>query len=107
MATDLDPQNTPRRRQPLRVLLGAILVLFVLPILGWLVWGWVEDARLDRTLDALETRHEPLDIAAFDPKPTTAEQRQASHVYAQAGKLTDNSPITMEQAAALSKTIES
>ena len=37
--------------------------------------------------DALEARNEPLDLAAFDPKPATDEQRQASHYYKQAVSL--------------------
>src|SRR3954469_18539860 len=96
----------PRRLLSLRYLLTALLAVFLLPILIWLVWGWIESARLDRALDSLEARHEPLDIEAFNVKPATAEQREASHVYARAAKLVDNRPITMQHAAALAKTIE-
>ncbi len=106
MPNESDPQPPRRRRLPLRYLFTALVAVFILPIFIWLVWGWVEGARLDRALDALEARNEPLDPAGFDPKPTTPEQREASHLYAQAGKLVDDRPITMEQAAALSKTIE-
>src|SRR6185436_18646621 len=107
MPNDSDSQVTPpRRRLPLRYLLIILVALFALPILVWLVWGWIEAARLDRTLDALEARNEPLDITGFDGKPATPEQREASHLYAQAGKLVDDRPITAEKAATLSKTIE-
>jgi len=106
MPNESDLQPAPRRRLPLRYLLSALIAVFVLPIPVWLVWGWIEGARLDRALDALEARNEPLDPALFDLKPTTPEQREASHLYAQAGKLVDDRPITVEQAAALSKTIE-
>jgi hypothetical protein len=98
--------STPRRRLPLRYLLITLVALFALPILAWLIWGWIEAARLDRALDALEARNEPLDVAGFDVKPATPEQREASHLYAQAGKLVDDRPITVERAATLSKTIE-
>lgn len=83
--------------------LGALLAL---PIVVWLLWGWIEAARLNRALDRLERRNEQLDVADFEPKPSTPEQRQASHLYADAGRLVDNKPITVAQAAALSKTIE-
>jgi hypothetical protein len=104
-----DPTSQPaplRRRLPLRYLFSALAALFVLPILVWLVWGWVEAARLDRALDALEARHEPVDIDDFDLKPTTSEQREASHLYAQARKLAADLPITSEQVATLGRTIE-
>jgi hypothetical protein len=91
---------------PLRYLFIALTLLIAVPIAAWFAWGRVEAARLDRALDALEARHEPLDVAAFDRKPTTPAQREASHLYAQAGKLADHAPITMQQAAALSTTIE-
>ena len=57
------------------------------PIVAFMIWSRVEAARLNRVLDALEARREPLDIDALDPRPATDEQRQASHLYAQAGKL--------------------
>src|SRR4051794_14520788 len=107
MPSESEAEITPPRRPlSLRYLFIAVVALFVLPILIWLVWGWIESARLDRALDALEARHEPLDVAQFDLKPTTPEQREASHLYAQAGKLVDDQPITMQHAAALSKSIE-
>jgi hypothetical protein len=87
-------------------LLAALLALLALPLLVWLVWGGIEAARLDRALDLLEVRREPLDIADFTVKPTTPEQREASHWYAQARKLIANLPITSEQSAVLAKTIE-
>ena len=101
-----DERFTPRRRLPLRYLFAALAAVFVLPILVWLVWGWIEATRLDRALDALEARKEPLDIATFSVTPATEEQREASHLYAQAGKLVDNRRISTEQAARLSKSIE-
>ena len=107
MPNDSDSQVTPpRRRLPLRYLLIALVALFALPIVVWLVWGWIEAARLDRALDALEARNERLDIADFEVKPATPEQREASHLYAQAGRLVDDRPITSGRAEALSKTIE-
>src|SRR4051812_4504601 len=107
MPNESEAEITPPRRQlSLRYLFMALVALFVLPLLIWLVWGWIEAARLDRVLDALEARHEPLDIAEFNVRPTTPEQREASHLYAQAGKLVDDRSISMQHAAALSKTIE-
>lgn len=107
MPNDPDCQpRPPRLRLPLRYLLSALAALFILPILIWLVWGWIEAARLDRALDALEARHEPLDIDGFNVKPTTPEQREASHLYTQARKLAADLPITSEQVVTVGKTIE-
>ena len=107
MPNDSGPQVTPpRRRLPLRYLLTALGALLALPILLWLVWGWTEAARLDRALDALEARNEPLDVDEFAIKPTTPEQREASHLYAQARKLAAALPITSQQTETLGKTIE-
>ena len=107
MPDDRDSQPAPpRRRLPLRYLFSALAALFVLPILVWLGWGWVEAARLDRALDALEARHEPLDVDDFNVKPTTPEQREASHLYLQARKLAADLPITSEQVVTLGQTIE-
>jgi hypothetical protein len=64
-----------------------VFCLLVSPIAAFVIWGRVEAARLNRALDALEARHEPLDVDRLDPRPSTEEQRQASHLYAQAGRL--------------------
>lgn len=101
-----DPALRARRRLPLRHLVAVILVLLLLPLLGWLVWSWSESTRLERALDVLEARHEPLDLAEFNVKPATADQREASHLYAQARKLLGGMPIVTDQAVALGKTIE-
>src|SRR4051794_5459566 len=107
MPTDTDLRaRPPRRRLPLRYFIAALIGVFALPVVIWFVWGWIEATRLDRALDALEARHEPLDLADFTVKPTTAEQREASHLYAQAGKLVDNRGIMSQQAAQLSAAIE-
>jgi len=107
MPNEIQAEITPPRRPlSLRYLFIALVAVLVLPILVWLVWGWIEAARLDHVLDALEARHEPLDLAEFNVRPSTPEQREASHLYAQAGKLVDDRPITMQHATALSKTIE-
>ena len=107
MPTDTDlPARPPRRRLPLRYFIAALIGVFALPVIIWFVWGWIEGTRLDRALDRLEARHEPLDIADFTVKPTTAEQREASHLYAQAGKLIDNRGLMPHQAAQLSPAIE-
>src|SRR5262245_23700894 len=85
-----DPEsspNIPRRRWPLRYVLLFVAGWCALPIVGWLVWGWIESTRLDRTLDALEARKEALAIAEFEGKPTTPAEKEASHLYAEAGKL--------------------
>ena len=96
-----DPDLRPKPSRPrlrLRVLLAILLALLLSPVAAWVAWTQIEAARLDRALDALEARHEPLDVADFDVKPTTNEQREASHVYAQAMKLvgdttTDVTPV--------------
>jgi hypothetical protein len=85
-----NPSQPPRPRRPLRYVLTILLVVLLSPIAGWFVWSRIEAARLDVALDALEARKEPLDIAEFDVKPTTNEQREASHLYGQAAKLVGN-----------------
>jgi hypothetical protein len=107
MPTDTDPSvRPPRRRLPLRYFIAALISVLALPVVIWVVWGWIEATRLDRALDALEARHEPLDVAELELKPTTPEQRQASHFYGQAGKLVDTRAIATHEAAQLATAIE-
>jgi hypothetical protein len=94
----------PRPRRRLRDLLVILLALLLSPVAAWVAWTQIEAARLDRALDALEARHEPLDIAEFDVKPTTSEQREASHVYAEAMKLVGDA--TTSDVVTVRKTIE-
>lgn len=83
-----DPISVSSRpRFRLRYLLALVFMILVAPIIAFSAWSSIEAARLDRVFDALETRNEPLDIADFSPKAATTEQRQASHYYAQAGRL--------------------
>jgi hypothetical protein len=74
----------------LRYLFAAIAAVCTTPFFLFWTWSAIEGARLDRALDALAARDEPLDIAEFDPKPVTADQKQASHYYAQAQKLVED-----------------
>ena len=100
-----DPENLstdPGRRLPLRYALALIVALFALPMVTWLVWGWIESVRLDRTLEALEARHEPLDLGEFAVKATTDAQKEASHLYAAAGKLIGERAIPTAEAARIS-----
>ena len=71
----------------LRYIVLIVVAILVAPFLAFWAWSAVEAKRLDRAFAALEARNEPLDIAAFDPTPSTDEQKQASHDYAQASKL--------------------
>jgi hypothetical protein len=77
----------PVRRRSGRRLFAAILVLIVSPFAAYGIWSRVEEWRLDRAFDAIEARGESLDVAAFEPHPSTPEQRQASHHYARAIEL--------------------
>jgi len=87
-ATPPDPPAAAKHsRRSLRRPLAIVFCLLVSPIAAFVIWGRVEAARLNRALDALEARHEPLDVDKLDPRPSTEEQRQASHLYAQAGRL--------------------
>lgn len=100
------PPSSPRRRWPLRYILLFVTGWFAFPVIAWVVWGWIESARLDRALDALEARKEPLDVAQFYPKPTTPAQNEASHLYTEAGKLVGDRAIAPQQAARVSQLIE-
>ncbi len=82
--TPVAEKRPPRR---LRRTLAIVFCVLVSPFAAFLIWSKVEAARLNRVLDALEARNEPLDVDKLDPRPETDEQRQASHLYAQAGKL--------------------
>jgi hypothetical protein len=83
--------DTPirRRRKPLRLrrTLAILIVLMLLPVAAFVVWGRIESARVSGALDALEARGEPLDVNRLEPAPATDEQRQASRFYAEAGRL--------------------
>ena len=57
------------------------------PAAACVAWSRIEAARLDRVLDALEASGVPIDMTEFEVKPATNEQREASHLYAQAAKL--------------------
>lgn len=81
-----------------------VLVVLLSPVLAFLGWSRIEAGRLDRAFDALETRGEPLDIAAFDQEPVTSEQREASRLYAQAIKVVDSPPLAAPQAMAAAAT---
>jgi hypothetical protein len=103
MPTDPEKPARPLRRPlPLRYVLVLIVTLFAVPIITWLIWGRIEASRLDRVLDALEARHEPLDLKEFGVKPTTAAEKEAAHLYAEAGKLIDDRAIPTAEAARLS-----
>jgi hypothetical protein len=84
------PPRAPDTRKPsrrLRRTLAAGVCLLLSPLIAFAIWSRVEAGRLNRALDVLEARGEPLDVNALDPRPATAEQREASHLYAEAGKL--------------------
>ncbi len=103
MPTDPEKPARPLRRPlPLRYVLVLIVTLFAVPIITWLIWGQIEASRLDRVLDALEARHEPLDLKEFGVKPTTAAEKEAAHLYAEAGKLIGDRAIPTAEAARLS-----
>jgi hypothetical protein len=102
-----DTTSRPRRRRrPLHSVLAIVLSVLLLPVVAFMVWSRIEAARLDRALDALEAREEPLDIAEFEPKPATGEQREASHAYAQAMKVVGDQPMTSSETVAATKAIE-
>jgi hypothetical protein len=86
------PAQKKRPQRSLRRTLAILLGVLISPFAVFLIWSQVEAARLDRALDALEARQEPLDVDKLDPRPTTDEQRQASHLYARAGKLVGDVP---------------
>lgn len=77
----------PRSGRPLHRVLAILLLVLLSPVIAWFAWARLEAARLDRVLDALEASGVPLDIVDFDVKPTTKEQREASHLYRQAANL--------------------
>ena len=92
--------SDPRRRRSLRLVLAIVLLAMLSPIVAFLAWSRIEASRLDSAFDALEARDESLDIHDFDRKPATDEQREASHLYAQAMRLVVNEPLARPQTMA-------
>jgi hypothetical protein len=86
--------------------LAIVVAVLISPIVAFIGWSRIEAARLDRALDAIEARHEPLDIAEFELKPATSEQREASHAYAQAMKVIGDQPMTTSQTVTATNAIE-
>jgi hypothetical protein len=88
---DLSPPDTavsrPRKRLRLRRVLAILILVAAVPIAAFILWGRIEAARLSRALDAVEARGELLDSNRLEPVPATEDQRQASHDYAEAGRL--------------------
>jgi hypothetical protein len=94
----------PPPRRSLRFVLAIVVVGMLSPIVAFLAWSRVEANRLDSAFDALEAREESLDVDDFDPKPATGEQREASHLYAQAMRLVANEPL--ERFRSMATTVE-
>jgi hypothetical protein len=107
MTNDQEPTRPPHRRvRSLRFVATVVLLALLSPIAAFIIWGRIEAARLDRALDALEARHEPLDIADFETKPATDAQREASHTYARATRLAGDRPLTSAQLEEAARRIE-
>ena len=87
-------------------MLAIVLMVLLSPVVAFLAWSRIEASRLDSAFDALEARDELLDVADFDQKPATDEQREASHLYAQAMRLVVNEPLATPQAMAAATAIE-
>ena len=92
--------SDPRPRRSLRFVFAIVLLAMLSPILAFLIWSHIEASRLDSAFDALEARDESLDIHDFERKPATGEQREASHLYAQAMRLAANEPLARPQTMA-------
>lgn len=102
---DRTPGRRPRVRS-LRFVATVVLAALLTPIAAFIGWSRIEAARLDRALDSLEARREPLDVAEFETKPTTDAQREASHLYARAGRLAGDRPLTAAQLADAGRIID-
>jgi hypothetical protein len=101
------PPETPdvrKRAWRLRRTLAIVSFLLLSPFVAFVIWSQVEASRLNHALDALEARLEPLDVNSLDQRPSTAEQREASHLYARAGKLVGD--LSGRRMAAARTTIE-
>jgi hypothetical protein len=97
--------SSPPRRS-IRFVLGITAIALLVPLAAFIIWSRIEAARVERALDALEARHEPLDIADFELNPTTAEQREASQTYARAVAIAGDHPLTTAQVATAATAIE-
>jgi hypothetical protein len=83
---------------------AVALIVLVLPIAAFVGWDHVEQSRLDRELDAIEARGEPLDADKIDPEPVTPEQRTAARYYADAARLATD--VSSPKLVMASKTID-
>jgi hypothetical protein len=107
MPNDPDvPSASPRPPRSIRFALTIVAITLLVPLVAFVVWSRIEAARLDGALDALEARHEPLDMADFELTPATAEQRLASRTYARAMAIVGDQPLTTAQVATAATAIE-
>lgn len=102
-AETIEPSAPPPRRprRKLRHLLAIVLVVILSPFLVFALWSRVQASRLERALDAVEARGESVDVRTYAPGPVTPEQQQASALYDEFGRLTqDVRPARFAAAAA-------
>ena len=76
------------RRRLRRVLAIAALVV-ASPFVAFAVFSRVQHARLDRVLDAIEARGEPVYLEDISPQPLTPQQQRAAQLYADFGNVVD------------------
>lgn len=59
----------------------------LLAVAVYVIWGWVESARLSRVIAAIRQRGEPVNLDYRQKPPETQEQQTAARLYAEAADL--------------------
>ena len=67
-----------------RVLRRVVLAVLVLALVGYLLWDQVESRGLQRDIDAIAARGEPIAVEDPEAIELTPEQRDAARIYATA-----------------------
>jgi hypothetical protein len=60
------------------------LATLALPLVAYVIWGRIESSRLSREIADIQRRGEPIDLASWEKRPQTEEQRRCAGLYAEA-----------------------
>src|SRR5215831_3168476 len=70
----------------MRRVLRILLVAFVAALAGYVAWDRVEAYRLNRAIQAIAARGEPIDLSSVEQTPSTPQEQEAAQLLAAAGE---------------------